>query len=104
MSFLAPSNKQQMQVLYRGDPNIVPHLQSIREQIHNLCRFHVNKIVRVQTIDGEVYEGTIVSCDKRHLYLSIDNSNRQYGYDPYTPIIMSLVLYELLLITLLSIY
>jgi hypothetical protein len=74
---------------------MVHHLKSFRDHLHNLCRLYVNKEVRVETIDGHVYEGTIVNYDKGHLYLSVSNPNRVY-----TPSIMPLVLYDLLVISL----
>ncbi|WP_246056178.1 hypothetical protein [Alteribacter natronophilus] len=62
----------------------------------------MNQRVRVQTIDGLVYEGTIVNCDRGLLYLRADHPE-WYGRS-YDDFIIYLVLYELLVITLLLLY
>ncbi|MCM2532156.1 hypothetical protein NDK43_06810 [Neobacillus pocheonensis] len=99
MSYQSPGT-QPMQILHRTHPQMVHHLKSLRDHLLNLCRLYVNKEVRVETIDGHVYEGIIVNCDKGHLYLSVSNPNRVFT--PYTPSIMPLVLYDLLVISLMS--
>lgn len=95
MSYQYPATP--MQVLYQADPNVLNTLRSIRERIHAICNTYVNRYVRVQTLDGRVVEGIIVRCDHGHLYLWV--SHRAYG--PDTGTILTLVLYELLVITLL---
>ncbi|SDH94598.1 hypothetical protein SAMN05192534_11613 [Alteribacillus persepolensis] len=97
MNYQAPGTKQ----LYRADPNMVHQLTSLRNHLQNICRQHINQKVRVQTIDGHVYEGTIVNCEGGILYLRVEDSDRVYGPDP---LILTLVLYELLIITLLILY
>ncbi|HHW36153.1 MAG TPA: hypothetical protein GXX18_02460 [Bacillales bacterium] len=101
MSFQVPGT-QQMPVVYKADPTMVHHMKSLHDHLHNLCRGLINQKVRVETIHGQVFEGTIVNCERGILYLRVENPNRAYG--PYTPIIMSLVLFELLLITLMTVY
>lgn len=98
MSFQGPGN----QVLYHADHNLVHHLRAIREQLHSICRKHINQKVRVETMDGQVYEGTIVDCEGGILYLRIEEPHN--GHRQFTPLILTLVLYELLIITLLSLY
>lgn len=64
--------------------------------------------VRVQTMDGNVYEGTIVQVDDRFLYLSVPQATQNraffpgaFGFNPASNVILPLVLYELLVISLL---
>jgi hypothetical protein len=108
MSYLSPGTP-----LYRADQNLLQNLKSIREQIRQFCIQHVNRKVRVETIDGHVYEGTIVDLDNGHLYLSVPVSHELRGFFPgsfpgfypgdsyYNNVILPLVLYELLVISLL---
>lgn len=94
------------QVIYQADPGIARALQSMREGVHIASQQYMNQPVRVQTMDGHVFEGTIVNVDTSHLYLSIspdDATKRGWLYDQYVynNVILPLVLYELLVITLL---
>ncbi|MBM7650389.1 hypothetical protein JOC78_003379 [Bacillus ectoiniformans] len=92
----------QSQVLYQADCHFIQQLRPLREHLHNICRRFINQRVRVQTIDGLVYEGTIVNCDRGLLYLRVENPE-QYGQRS-NDFIIYLVLYELLIITLLLLY
>lgn len=99
-------DESQQQVIYQADPYMAGALQSMREGVHNTSLQYMNKPVRVQTMDGHVYEGTIVNADTSHLYLSVsphDAMQRGWFYDQYVynNVILPLVLYELLVITLL---
>lgn len=101
MNYQVPGTPQ-TQVLYQADHNFVQQLRPLREHLQNICSQFINQRVRVQTIDGLVYEGTIVNCDRGLLYLRIDNPERyRQGYNDF---IIYLVLYELLIITLLLLY
>lgn len=60
------------------------------------CGGHMHKHVRVQTIDGHVYEGTTINIDRSILYLQV-TMHKERAYNA----ILALVLYELLVITLL---
>ncbi|WP_284645584.1 hypothetical protein [Paenibacillus silviterrae] len=107
MSYQVP-NVHQPQVLFRADPHVVSSLKSVRDHVHHICRQHRNQLVRIETMDGHVYEGVLVHCDKGILYLSVRNPvptptpyralSQQYYYNN---VILPLVLYELLVITLL---
>ncbi|AOZ91180.1 hypothetical protein [Paenibacillus crassostreae] len=96
----------QQKVIYQADNNFMENLKSIRHRIHNICRQHANQIVRIETLDGQVIVGRIVSCDRGLLYLAVPSHGVQrafYGGPSYTSdeAILTLVLYELLVITLL---
>lgn len=93
----------QHQVLYHADQNAAHTLRSIRNRIHHICSTHVNRLVRIQTLDGHVYEGVIVSCDHGHLYLRASHPgvDRPF-FGPSEAAILTLVLFELLVIVLLA--
>ncbi|WP_068618264.1 hypothetical protein [Paenibacillus tuaregi] len=105
MSIQMPGYHQQ--VLYQADPNVVHNLRLMRDRVHHICRQHMNQIVRIETMDGQVLVGRIMNCDKGIMYLAV---SKQGGYraffgspfsSPSDELILTLVLYELLVITLL---
>lgn len=86
--------------VYRANPSIGDTLRTVREQAYNASRSVINQRVRIQTVDGQVYEGVVVNVDRSHVYLRVpamQGYGRQWGDD----LILTLVLYELLVITLL---
>lgn len=93
--------------IYQADPQTVQTIQSMRNHIQHCGQQCMNRKVRIQTIDGYVYDGTIENVDNRHLYLRVtqgDNERQFYPGYLYNPadVILPLVLYELLVISLLS--
>lgn len=117
-----PDNTMNAQVVYQLHPNSAASIKNMRDQFHQLCGQYLNHQVRVQTIDGHQYEGTLTSIEGGHLYLSpaadtaqtgVTPYPRAYypgypspGYSPYAQYnyantILPLVLYELLVISLL---
>jgi hypothetical protein len=91
------------QILYQADQNLLNTIRSIRDRIHSICSTHVNRLVRIQTLDGRVVEGVIVSCDHGHLYLRVSHPDAHRAFTPYAAeSILTLVLYELLVIVLLA--
>ncbi|ANA80053.1 hypothetical protein C7121_07120 [Paenibacillus glucanolyticus] len=101
MSLQYPGHQEQ--TLYQAEPNMRDSIQSVRDHIHHLCKQYANQLVRVETLDGDVFEGTIIRCDRGILYLSLPDYNHQRGFGPsyYNHVILPLVLFELLVITLL---
>lgn len=95
-----PSGYHQ-QVLYQTDPNLIQSLKSIRDKVHNICKHHVNQFVKVETLDGQVYVGRIVNCERGFLYLGVPNQGVHRSPYYNNELILTLVLYELLVITLL---
>src|SRR5690242_2570310 len=91
------------QILYQADPSMTRSLKSIRDNMHHICRNHMNQPVRVETLDGDVFEGVIVHCDKGILYLKLPGYGAPRSFTPnyYNDVILPLVLFELLVITLL---
>ena len=92
----------QSRVVYRANPSIVNTLRAVREQAYNASRSVMHQRVRIQTVDGQVYEGVIVNVDRNHVYLRVP-AMQGYGRQWGNELIMTLVLYELLVITLLAI-
>ncbi|AIQ56357.1 hypothetical protein PBOR_04975 [Paenibacillus borealis] len=94
----------QPKVLYQADQNYIQSMKSLRHHMHSVCRQHVNQIVRVQTIDGQVVTGRILGCDRGLLYLGVQNhhgAGRAF-FGSSDEAILTLVLFELLVIVLLS--
>ncbi|WP_379151212.1 hypothetical protein [Paenibacillus sp. sgz5001063] len=105
-------------VIYQADPAVVSHLHTVRESLHHSCKPYLNHYVNVQTIDGQMHEGTIAGMDNKHLYLKIpETADMVRGYyNPYfkpypgpgypypgvvnNNVILPLVLFELLAISL----
>lgn len=93
-------------VLYQADNNTVQSLTALRNRLHNVCRQHANQSVRIETLDGQVFTGRIIGCDKGLFYLAVSKPgiNRALFGSPFNSsdeAILTLVLYELLVITLL---
>lgn len=96
-----------MTCVYQADPDTVQTLHRIRDTIRQCCSGCLNRQVRVQTVDGQIIEGTVTGVDHRYLYVSVPDSSHYRTffpgfYNPASQVILPLVLYELLVITLLS--
>ena len=92
------------QVLYQMDPQTAGSFNSIRDRMHQICRQHMNQLVRVETLDGDVFEGIVAGCDKGVLFLrQQSNYGSTQRFMPFnsSAAILTLVLFELLVITLL---
>ncbi|MNR23603.1 hypothetical protein D3C85_1406320 [compost metagenome] len=73
---------------------------------------HIGRKVRITTIDGHTHEGVLINADGHHVYIHMDHHG--HGHHPghghnrpiYTPAqynqLITLVLYELLVILLLA--
>ncbi|WP_307590771.1 hypothetical protein [Paenibacillus wynnii] len=93
----------QQRVLYHADNNYVQSLRTVRHHLHEICRQHANQWVRVETLDGQVVTGRIIGCDRGLIHLATRNYGGQRAFfgSPTDEAILTLVLYELLVITLL---
>lgn len=105
-----PYNTVSPQTLYQARPEFQQELKKVRDQLHYQLSPYMNHTVRVQTMDHHVYEGTIVHMDADHLYLRVPQQyhspssgipapDRSYAYNN---VILPLVLFNLLVIVLLS--
>ncbi|MGV2644024.1 hypothetical protein GNF86_21900, partial [Clostridium perfringens] len=101
MSIQYPGHQEQ--TLYQAEPNMRHNIKSVRDHIHHLCKQHANQLVRVETLAGDVFEGTSMHCEKGILALSMPGygNQRGFGHSYYNNVILPLVLFELLVITLL---
>lgn len=89
--------------IYEADQDWVAGAKQIRQKLSDVCGAHRNRGVRVKTIDGHTYEGTVVGVDGCHLHLAVAPSAMDARFfGPFAAnSILTLVLYELLVITLL---
>lgn len=100
----------QPQPIYEMDANALEMLSKCKEKIHHVCSQHMHKPVRVQTVHGQYHDGIIVHIDSYYIYLQMLPGHSRailpgsYGYpfyNPYSNVILPLVLFDLLAITLL---
>lgn len=95
------------QTVYQVNPDMASTLRSMRDQAQKSVHQNMNRRVRVQTMDGQIFDGTIVHSDGKHVYLSVQQPmDMKRGFFPpfyggFNNVIIPLVLYELLVITLL---
>ncbi|KJD43807.1 hypothetical protein [Paenibacillus terrae] len=105
-----PYNTVNPQTLYQARPEFQTELKRVHDHLHHQLGPYVNHTVRVQTMDHHVYEGRIVHIDADHLYLRVPQPHHTpspgtptpYRSYAYRDVILPLVLYNLLVVTLLS--
>ncbi|WP_246096542.1 hypothetical protein [Paenibacillus sinopodophylli] len=88
-------------VLYQAEPKHTEMVMQVRDRVMGMCGGHMHKYVRVQTIDGHIYEGMLMHMDHCILYLQCTMRDPRAFMNPYNAV-LPLVLYELLVITLLN--
>ncbi|WP_372631585.1 hypothetical protein [Cohnella sp.] len=107
---MSSSNQVQHQLtpIYQCDSQVHKTLRSVRDQLHQLCSRHSNRLVVVETMDGDVFEGHIRYCHNGVLYLSLSNEGCSRAFfpgplppNPYANFVLPLVLFNLLTISLL---
>jgi hypothetical protein len=104
-----------IQPLYQADQADLQSIHHCRENVHEFCKDHIHKCVRIQTTTGEMHEGTLVGIDDHFVYLDISQAPigmRSFypypyypgpviqPYNPYYSTVLPLVLYSLLAISL----
>ncbi len=93
--------------IYEADAAWCEQVKAARRKLADICESCKNRTVRVETLDGEVYEGTLVGTGGSHLYLSVQDKRffspwgYGFGYGGYGSFILPLVLFDLLTLTLL---
>ncbi|MGN7457313.1 hypothetical protein ACTHPH_21080 [Paenibacillus pasadenensis] len=82
-------------------------LLGVKQRLQALCAEHAYRLVKVETMDGDVYEGKIVLCDRSIMFLQLSNEGLSRAFLPgppnpyfYNNVILPLVLFDLLAITL----
>jgi translation initiation factor IF-1 len=86
--------------IYTANSQWCDQLLKTRQMLSGICNQCMNRTVRVQTLDGHTYEGVVVGSDNSYLHI-MTGDVRFFG--PYASnAILTLVLYELLVITLLN--
>lgn len=101
----ASNSNVEPQSVYQAKGSFVQSLRDMREKMHHLCHKYMHRPVRIQTMDGMIYDGVIVNMDRGILYIQMQQPVIQRGlYNAYmyNNVILPLVLYELLTISLLS--
>ncbi|OPH59463.1 hypothetical protein BC351_20980 [Paenibacillus ferrarius] len=94
--------------MYQAEPNWQHTLKQKRDMMMGSLHPHVGRTIRVTTVDGHTHEGVLMNVDGHHAYLHVTPHNQYHGqHRPlYTPAqynqILTLVLFELLVIVLLS--
>ncbi|MCY9692138.1 LSm family protein [Paenibacillus alginolyticus] len=94
--------------LFQADPNWQHMLRQKRDMILGALHPHIGRTIRVTTLEGHTYEGVLVNVDGHHAYLQVNPHGHPHGqHRPiYTPAqfnqILTLVLFELLVIVLLA--
>jgi len=94
------------QLIFQADPATMQTLQTARQKVLDLAPHYMNRHVSIRMVDGQTFEGMVVYVDPTHLHLRVwmhPDYVRHYNI-PYnnTSTIMTLVLYELLVIALLA--
>ena len=88
------------ETIYQADAHWCDQVRATRERLAHTCRQCMNRPVRVQTMDGYTYEGTVAGVSGGCLHLAVRDA-RFFGPAAASAFILPLVLYELLVITLL---
>ncbi|MDR0270445.1 hypothetical protein [Paenibacillus sp.] len=98
------SGMQAQPLLYQAEPQVAQTIHHIHDRVSQICKQYRNQAVRVQMLDGTVYEGVLTHCERGMLYISVPYPSSPPGQSRglyYNNVILPLVLYELLVITLL---
>lgn len=103
------SNYPGHQVVYQCDHHLAHSMKQHKDKAHHSLKDMVNRKVRIQTVDDEVYEGTVMKVDFKFLYLNVEiGETRGFYpgfYPPYNPyyssVILPLALFDLLAVSLL---
>ncbi|QHT58790.1 hypothetical protein GXP70_01545 [Paenibacillus lycopersici] len=96
-----------MKPIYQCDDNVHQTLRNVHDQLHRLCTSHMHRLVKVELMDGDVFEGHIVHCDKGILVICLNNEYGHRGFFPgpvgpnFNNYVLPLVLFNLLAISLL---
>ncbi|RXZ78779.1 acetyl-CoA acetyltransferase [Paenibacillaceae bacterium] len=100
---------QDAQVVYHCHKDRVEHVKTHRDKINAALQQCSNRPIRVQTIDGNTYEGYVSEVRHGCMYLVTARPGAETrAFNPFIPqnyyynnVILPLVLFELLVITLL---
>jgi len=95
-------------VIYQADPAWPSQVAHKRAAVMNAVHACMGHTVHIQTVDGQTYEGILVGVDGRHVLLQVSERGcptcgpQRAFYNPAAATILPLVLFELLVIVLLS--
>jgi|GEM_PF-1464840 len=69
------------QKIYEAEPAVLNMLQDVRQTVQTICREHEKQKVRIEALDGKVYEGQLVKCDGTHVYLEVEEEVEEQEQD-----------------------
>lgn len=79
--------------LYQADVQMVSLIKDMRQSVHDICQEHAEKKVRIEAIDGQMFEGVIVDYDENNVYIEVEDEEVVYEYEdddeeplPYQPV------------------
>ncbi|REE83940.1 hypothetical protein A8990_116119 [Paenibacillus taihuensis] len=92
--------------IWQCDAKVHRTMMAVKDHLHQLCADHVHRLVKVETCDGDVFEGHIVSCHRGVLFICLSNEGCDRAFFPggppvYYNNVLPLVLFNLLAISLL---
>ncbi|MGI6187657.1 MULTISPECIES: hypothetical protein [Bacillales] len=61
--------------LFQAEPAAVSMLKDMRETVQEICKKHARQKVRIEAMDGRVYEGKILDVDDFHVYVEIEEND-----------------------------
>ncbi|MFD2369118.1 hypothetical protein ACFSO0_03870 [Brevibacillus sp. GCM10020057] len=63
--------------LYQIDGQTVSLIKDIRHNVHNVIKDHLEKKVRIEAIDGQIFEGVIVDYDDQNVYVEVEDPDAE---------------------------
>jgi small nuclear ribonucleoprotein (snRNP)-like protein len=72
----------QSYTLYQAEPAVVSMLQNVRQTVQSICKEHAKRTVRIEALDGKVYQGQLVNCDGTHVYLEVEEEDEEENDQP----------------------
>ncbi|SFJ73884.1 hypothetical protein SAMN02799624_05756 [Paenibacillus sp. UNC496MF] len=100
---------QELSPLYQCDSKVHQTLKAVHDHLHRLCCDHTHRLVKMETMEGDVFEGHIVHCHKGVVYICLNDEGSHRAFFPgapfpypyYNRFVLPLVLFNLLTISLL---
>lgn len=73
--------------LFQADVQLVSLIKDMRQSVHEICQEHAEKKVRIEAMDGQVFEGVIVDYDEHNVYIEVDEEEEEddYYYEEQLP-------------------
>ncbi len=72
--------------LYQTEPTLVSMLQNMRQTVQGICQQHARRNVRIEAMDGKVYQGQLLDCDGSHVYLEVEEEVEEDDQPEFLPV------------------